>query len=86
MGNEQIASRLRSLIDESLIACGRDEVVGNQLSDDAFLPEYLDSVVLSALIVNMEDEWGFEIADEEIEPEIFEDLKTLATFVESKLG
>ena len=75
---------MRTLIDESLTACGRDPMEG-ELADDAFLPEFLDSVVLSALIVNMEDEWGFEIADEEIEPEIFEDLKTLASFVESKL-
>jgi len=81
----QIASRLRTLIDESLTACGRGPIADGELSADVFLPEFLDSVVLSALIVNMEDEWGFEIADEEIEPEIFEDLKTLASFVESKL-
>jgi acyl carrier protein len=72
------------LVDESLLACGRDPIEG-ELPPDAFLPEFLDSVVLSALIVNIEDEWSFEIADDEIEPELFESIDSLSDFVRSKV-
>lgn len=84
MDNGAITERLRVLIDDALVACGR-EPSDVSLSDDAFLPEFLDSVVLSALIVHIEDEWDFEIADEEIEPELFETLGALSRFVGSKL-
>ena len=85
MDSAGIGSRLRALVDESLLACGRDPIEG-ELPSNAFLPEFLDSVVLSALIVNVEDEWGFEIADEEIEPELFESLDSLSAFVRSKMA
>ena len=85
MDNAAIVERLQTLVGESLIACGREPAPG-PLSEDAFLPEFLDSVVLSALIVHIEDEWDFEIADEEIEPELFETLGSLSRFVETKIG
>lgn len=78
-----VAARLHMLIAEALEASGRDPLPA--LSDDDFLPAALDSVVLSALLVMIEDEWGFEVADDEIEPQIFETIKTLTRFVEDKV-
>jgi acyl carrier protein len=51
-----------------------------------FLPEILDSIALTAMIARIEEEWNIEIADEEIEPAVFENLDTLTTFVDKKLN
>ena len=85
MDKASVIERLQGLVGESLIACGRDPLEA-PLPVDAFLPEFLDSVVLSALIVGIEDEWDFEITDEEIEPELFESIDSLAGFVWSKMA
>ena len=54
--------------------------------DKSFLPELLDSVELLALINRVENEWGFEFADEELTPELFESIGSLARAVRAKVG
>lgn len=71
------------MITEALDACGREPV--GDIATDTFLPDFLDSVVLSSLLVMIEDDWDIEIADEEIEPERFETVGSLAAFVATKL-
>jgi acyl carrier protein len=75
-------SRVLSLIAVALDSCGRDPV--DDVGADTFLPDFLDSVVLSSLLVLIEDEWNIEIADEEVDPQLFESVNALAKFVDMK--
>lgn len=45
----------------------------------------LDSMSLVALLTNIEEHFGFEIEDDEINGEIFESVANLVDFVDSKL-
>ena len=47
-------------------------------------PEF-NSLTVVALVANIEEQLGCEVADNEISGEIFETVGTLAAFVESKL-
>ena len=49
------------------------------------MPE-LDSMAVVDLAVTLEDHFGIEIGDDEVNGEVFETLGSLAAFVESKLG
>jgi acyl carrier protein len=82
---DAIVLRLRALVDETLISTDQEPPEG-PLQMDAFLPEILDSIALTALIARIEEEWDLEIEDEEIEPAIFENLEVLATFIKGKLN
>ena len=81
---EGLIERLSELIADALDVCGREPV--GEIRTEDFLPSFLDSVVLSSLLVMIEDEWDFEITDEEIGPEQFETLGTVAGLVERKLS
>jgi len=61
------------------------EEVDVQLHDRLFLPDVLDSDGLASIIVMVEEEWGIEIQDDQIELEIFEDLIALTRFVATTL-
>lgn len=76
-------SRIRILVAEALDACGREPA--GDISEQDFLPNILDSIVLSSLLVMIEDEWDIEIADEEIGPQQFESLASIAQMVRRKL-
>lgn len=78
-----IQERIAELVEEAVANTSAEPIEGG-LPPGAFLPDYLDSVVLSALLVLIEDEWDLEISDEEIEPELFESLDALAGFVRMK--
>lgn len=46
----------------------------------------LDSMALVAVLTNIEEHFGFEIEDDEINGEIFETVGNLVAFVDSKLA
>ena len=83
MTTQDIELRLRGLIDEALAASERDPLE-ESLGANEFLPDLLDSVTLATLIVLIEEEWDFVIEDEEVEPELFESVGSLAAFVEAR--
>lgn len=85
MIDAEIVPRLQALVTEALLSTDQ-ELPDGKVDRDAFLPEILDSIGLTALIALIEEEWGFEVADEEIEPEIFESLEVLGSFVGRKLS
>jgi len=49
------------------------------------LPEF-DSMAVVGIISSLEERFDFEVADEEIDAEVFETLGTLVAFVEMKLA
>ena len=49
------------------------------------IPEF-DSMAVVAIITAFEENYGFEVEDDEIDAETFETLGSLAAFVESKLN
>ncbi|NLF65009.1 MAG: acyl carrier protein [Chloroflexi bacterium] len=61
---------------------------GLQLDDDAsFLEEgVIDSLGVMELVVFVEDQFGVQVADEEVTPEYFDSVNRLACYVESKLA
>lgn len=77
--------RLAELIDGALQATDR-EAVGPVAIQTLFLPDVLDSLSITALVSYIEDEWDIVIEDEELVPEIFENLESLDTFVGGKLA
>ena len=60
-----------------------------QLSEDTYLmggfPEF-NSLTITTLIVEIEDNLGCEVADDEISGEIFETVGSLAAFVQQKMN
>jgi acyl carrier protein len=80
-----IEMRLRSLVRKALTVSGKPDP-GDEISDETYLPDLLESTTLAALIVLIEEEWGFEIADEDIDPERFESLPALAGLVQEKVS
>lgn len=75
--------RLRVLLDQSLSHAGQ-EPLGDDVDEHTFLPDVLDSIVLVGLVSMIEVEWDIEIDESEIELEVFADLASIATFVESE--
>ena len=73
-------------MDEALLSSDAEPLSGVPQDADLFLPDVLDSVGVATLLVLIEEHWDLEIDDEEIEPESFESLSTVADFVREKLG
>ncbi|MFZ6751079.1 acyl carrier protein [Undibacterium sp. Ren11W] len=46
----------------------------------------LDSMAVISLVKKLEDHFGFEVEDDEINGQVFETLGTLSAFVDSKLN
>ncbi|MGH2739026.1 MAG: acyl carrier protein [Actinomycetota bacterium] len=53
--------------------------------DDPLAEGLLDSLALEQLITHIEEEFGFQFADEELVVENFESIERLATLVDAKL-
>jgi acyl carrier protein len=51
---------------------------------DEPLSAYLDSMALASLILLVEDHWGIELEDDDIDPANFATLRTLAAFLETR--
>jgi acyl carrier protein len=84
MTEEEIEKRLRVLIDEALLITDNEPLEKDL--DDFLLPEVLDSVGMAALITLVEEEWSFEIEDEEIDADTLETMEGLAMFIRRKAG
>ena len=69
------------LVDAARAATDGD-VLTEPLDATSFLPEVLDSLALMALIGLVEDTWGFEVDDDEIDPAVFRTVQSLAEFVD----
>lgn len=80
MDDEQIKRQLRAFVAE----LSGEEIVSD-LDDRTFLPDLLDSEGLTSLILMIEEEWGFALDDDQIELEIFQDVRSLASFVSLQL-
>jgi acyl carrier protein len=67
-------------------------VVGNNVVPDPFTDDYpllddlLDSMLVTNLIVALEDHFNFIFHDEDLSAEAFQNAFTLATLVDSKIG
>lgn len=84
MDREALKTRLKELIVERLFL----NVKPQEIPDDVPLTdEYkVDSVAIFELVVGLEEEFGFTIAEEEFSLDLFETVNSLADFVERKLA
>lgn len=84
MADEEIVKQLRGLVDDALAATDQ-EPLGLELPQDVFLPDVIDSLAIATLIALIEDRWDFEVDDEDIDPEVFETLSSVADYIEGRL-
>lgn len=80
---------LRERVKSIVIARARLVVSAEDVPDDASLVEgdlALDSLQLLEVVVGMESEWGFQLADDELDPTNFSSLASLVTMVVRKVG
>lgn len=85
MAESTIAARLATLLDETIVV-SEAEPVSHAGDDELFLPDVLDSIGLTTLVTLAEEEWNVQFSDDELVPEIFETLSTLAAAIEGKLA
>lgn len=85
MNTDEIRAALFPLIEEALAATDQEPLGDVDESQDLFLPDVLDSVALATLIVLIEEEYDIEIDDEEIDPEQFQTLASIAQLIETKI-
>jgi acyl carrier protein len=80
-----IGDALRSILES---AVGR-RALPSPLTDDTpllgTLPE-LDSMAVLTILTQLQEELGCEVADDEVEADLFRTFGSLRRFVESKLG
>jgi acyl carrier protein len=75
-----IVDRLKTILAEDLDI----HVSKSEIRDDVSLMEdglALDSVVLIELITHIETQFGFQLGDENLRTELFDNLTTLAEFI-----
>jgi acyl carrier protein len=83
MPDRAIIDRIKDLIPEALEQTTGGELEG-PVTDDMFIPDVLDSIGVAMLIELCEDEWDVRFADEELGPELFENVVALAEAIEVK--
>lgn len=79
----ELVLRLRKLLDEAADLTDAGPIP-DDLAPEAFLPDHLDSIGLTTLLSLIEDEIGVAFEDDEIKPEMFWSLQTLANAVIAK--
>jgi hypothetical protein len=79
-----ILERLRELTDQAAKAT-QVELVPEQVDNQTFLPEVLESLGLAALLTLAEDEWDIKFHDDEITPQLFWRLPSLASAIRTKV-
>jgi len=82
--NPEISDRLKHIIADQLDA----KISLHEIEDDRPLLQGglgLDSVAVMGLITLIEENFGFEFADDELNLKPFQNLRTLAEFVAAKL-
>lgn len=75
--------QLRSLLGEVLQLGGRADKLEPSTGLIGNLPEF-DSMAVVSLVTAMEERFGFEIQDDELDAEIFETVGSLCNFVGHK--
>ena len=75
--------RLRVLLSEARVAA-EQPALSDPISVTAPLAGYVDSMAVAVLVGLIEEEWQIELNDEDIDPESFADLKSLAALIERK--
>ncbi|MDR1935523.1 MAG: phosphopantetheine-binding protein [Candidatus Accumulibacter sp.] len=80
-----IHNEVLAILDEVLCLKGRSRSFTRETALLGAVPE-LDSMAVVALITSMEERFGFIVEDDEIDGSAFATVKTLADFVQGKLG
>lgn len=84
MRSERIEDRIKSIIVITL----RLEINPREIGDNDVLfggDMGLNSMAMIELVVGLEDEFGFEVSDEDLRAEVFESVQTMADYVRSAL-
>lgn len=79
-----IEQEVLRILDDVLGLKGRAQAFSSATPLLGALPE-LDSMAVVALITTLEERFGFAIADDEIDGEVFASVGTLVAFVQHKL-
>ena len=80
--DQHINERLQKILKEYLYP----ELNLEELNEDDFLANYgLDSTGILKLIVKIEEEFGFEVRDEDFDNENFQTISCLKIFIKSKI-
>ena len=79
-----IEQEVLRILDDVLGMKGRAQAFSSTTPLLGALPE-LDSMAVVALITTLEERFGFAIADDEIDGEVFASVGTLVAFVQHKL-
>ena len=79
----QTLRELHGLVADALAATNNEPLL-EPLGDRDHLPEFLDSLVLAVMVTLIEERWNIVVEDDEMVAETFENLETLAAFVDGK--
>lgn len=80
-----VDTKVKSLLDETLKLDGRTQNWEAETKLLGSVPE-LNSLAVVNVLVELEKQFGFVIADDEMDAEVFETLGHLVRFVEQKLA
>lgn len=79
-----VRKQIAGILDEILSLNGRSAAFADATPLLGAIPE-LDSMAVVAIITEMEERLGIQVADDEIDGQAFETFGALCTFVSSKL-
>lgn len=82
--NAAMHERLSDLVNEARCAADQEPLT-DPVPIDGALAAYVDSMALAALVMLVEQEWEIELDDDDISPEHFANLRSLAQLIELKL-
>jgi acyl carrier protein len=76
--------RIRSFILETVLAGSRTSDIAD---DDSFMDKgIIDSTGILELVAFIQDEWKFEVRDEELVPDNFDSIAKLSGYISRKTG
>ena len=79
-----VRQEILTILDETMVLNGRSREFTDSRPLLSSLPE-MDSMVVVAIITNLEERFGFIVEDDDISGETFHNLGSLVAFVDSKL-
>lgn len=82
---DQLNRELFELIDEALIATDQEPIGHIPEGEELFLPDAIESVTLATLITLIEERFDIEFDDEDLDPEAFETISSIADLVRERL-
>jgi acyl carrier protein len=80
----EVAEKVKALLNDVLQLGGRANAWNEKTPLFGSVPE-LDSMAVVSVLTALEEDFGFSIADDEINAEVFSTLGALTRFVEQKL-